>query len=44
MPKNTEFGEGEQNIGMNIFLSVQVEVVLPPFSDRWSLRDANGGS
>jgi hypothetical protein len=44
MPKSTEFGEGEYEVGMNILINAQVEIVLPPFSSRWFLRDANGGS
>jgi len=34
MPKSTEFGEGECNIGMTILIYAQVEIDLPPFSDR----------
>jgi len=41
---NVEFGEGECEVGMSIFMNVQIEIVLPPFPDRWFLRDANGGS
>ena len=44
MRENAEFGEGERDIGMNIFINLQVDIVLPPFSSRRSLRGANGGS
>ena len=43
MPKSAEFGEGECEAGMNIFINTQVEIVFPPFSSRCSLRGANGG-
>ena len=39
---NTEFGEGEFEVGMNMFVYAQVGIVFPPFSDRRFLRDANG--
>lgn len=42
--ENVEFGEGECEIGMNIFINTQVEIALPPFSSRCSLRGANGGT
>lgn len=41
---NVEFGEGECDVGMNIFINAQVEIALPPFSSRCFLRGANGGS
>ena len=44
MPAITEFGEGEREAGMNIFITAQVEIVLLPFSARCSSRGANGGS
>jgi len=44
MPKNTEFGGGEYDVGMNILILVQAEIVLPPFSPRCSSRGANGGT
>jgi hypothetical protein len=37
------FGEGECNIGMNILIFAQVEIVPPPFSSRCFSRGANGG-
>ena len=42
MSKSTEFGEGEQNAGMNIFINAQVEIILPPFSARLSRRSLSG--
>ena len=41
---NVEFGEGDCEVGMNILINAPVEVVLPPFSSRCSLRGVNGGS
>ena len=43
MPECTEFGGWGCSAGMNILICAQVEIVPPPFSSRWSLRDANGG-
>jgi len=51
MPKSTEFGEGEQNAGMNLFINAQVEIILSHFQPAcpdalcrgWFLRGANGG-
>jgi len=34
MPNSTEFGGEEDEAGMNIFILIQVEIVLPPFSLR----------
>lgn len=50
MPASTEFGEGEDPVGMNIFIVAQVEIVPSPFSPACpdalcrgcSLRGANG--
>ena len=44
IPTSTEFGEGEYDVVMNMFVYAQAEIVLPPVSPRWSLRGANGGS
>jgi hypothetical protein len=41
---STEFGGGEYELGMFIFIYAQLEIVLPPFASRCSSRDANGGS
>jgi hypothetical protein len=41
---NVEFGEGEYEVGMNIIINIQLKIVFPPFSDRRSLRAANGGT
>ena len=34
IPNCTEFGEGEHEVGMNIFINAQAEIVLSPFSSR----------
>ena len=39
---NVEFGEGEYEVGMNIFINTQVEIVFPPIFG--SLFCANGGT
>ena len=41
---NVEFGEGECEVGMSIFMNVQIEIVLPPFAARKNQRSGNGGS
>jgi len=38
-----KYGGEEYKLRMNIFIYAQVEVFLPPFSDRCSSRDTNGG-
>jgi hypothetical protein len=37
-------GEGEYRVFMKTKIRVQVEIFLPPFSARCSLRGANGGT
>jgi hypothetical protein len=39
-----EFGGGEYDVGMNILIYTQLDIVSPPFSSRSSLRGANGGA
>jgi hypothetical protein len=42
--KSTGFGGGECKVFMNIEVVKQFVIVFPPFSSRWFLRDANGGT
>ena len=42
--ENVEFGEGDHDVVMNIFIKAQVEIVLPPFASRKNQRSENGGS
>jgi hypothetical protein len=44
MPTCKEFGGGEYDVGMNILIYTQLDIVSPPFSSRSSLRGANGGA
>ena len=39
-----EFGGGEHDVGMNIFIYAQLEIVLPLFLSRMVLRGTNGGT
>lgn len=39
----TESWLEEYNVGMNIFINAQVEVVLPPFSPRWFFAGCKWG-
>ena len=52
MPNPTEFGGGEYNVRMKTEISINCEIVSPPFSSACpdalcrgrTLRDANGGA